>query len=298
VDQNIENQLEDLKILYSDIINGYSYYEEEDLYIAHLSDNQYNDIIKRKSSYLKNYIKEGIPTFEQRFKEIRDIDIWTLKDEDDILSYKYQISDNEKNLKNIIPQQRGFIEEQIKKAKIKLSEKLKERDNLIGRTSNDFAEKEAEYYFLFISLYKDKELNEKFFKNYEEFKLYDDEKISFYTNLLNEKLRMFNEKNILRICAMPFFLNLFSYSKDHIHTFLEKPISQLTQYQLLMISLGTRNLNILANCHAEPPQIFEVDNLDKIVEFYDSQYSILNSKAQTGEAGITKSSRTVVNSHR
>ena len=297
MDSNISNEIENLKKIYYDIINGHSYDNENDVYIKHFSEIENSEIINKKSYFFEKFKKDGIPTFQDKLNELIKNGEWNQDDEDEILSYKLQISDNEKHVQTIIPIQRPAIEQVIKNTKNKLTQKLIERKSLIGSTAEDFSENKVENYFLYYTLYKDKELKIKLFDNYEELENLDFLEVKKFFDLVNNKLKEFNENTIYKVSIMPFFLNVFSYCKDNIYAFLGKPICQLTSYQTLLLSLGQRNLMVLSNAKGSPPEIFEVKDINEIIRFYDQEYSLLKSKNSSQESGINMTSREIVTRH-
>ena len=77
---------------------------------------------------------------------------------------------------------------------------------------------------------------------------------------------------------MPFFLNKFSYCKENIYYFLGIPISQLTYHQNYLLSLGSRNLNVMGQAQGNPPEVDLCQSLDEIVQWYNVQYNLMISK--------------------
>ena len=274
-------ELENLKTIYSEIVLGYSYIDELDIYIKHLSelDNIYLNKIKKNT--LNKLIKDGIPSYKDRLKTIIENGEWSEKEEDQIISLKFQISDNQKNINTIIAQQRPVIEKVISDKKNELTELLFKKRNTLNGTAEDFAEQEHINYLCYFSIFKNKELTEKPFKDFEQFENLDESLLNCYLNKTDQCLTKFNETNIKKIAAMGFFINLFSYVKEDISKFLGIPISRWTDLQFLLFSLGNRNLNVLSQCEGEPPIIQSDDDISKCVDWFDQQYSIICGKRNT-----------------
>lgn len=290
-----KDNIEFLRVLYFDILNGYSYHENKNFYVRHLSDIENSQVIQKKFYFIEKYKKDGIPTFNEKLKEIIDNNIWTLKLEDDIVSLKYQISDNEKNLKTIIQYQRPLIEQVIESKKKELSKLLLERKNHLGKTCEDFAIRESENYFIYLCLYKDLNLKEKLFEKYDDFEQLEESEIEKLSDIIEKELEFFKEEYISKIAVMPFFLNILSYCKDNIYNFYNKSVISLSPYQILLYSLGTRNLNILNQADGSPPEMFGDTKIEDVIKWYDQNFSIIQSKNNPNQQmGITKRSTDVI----
>ena len=115
--------------------------------------------------------------------------------------------------------------EKIKKAKTKLNEALKEKDEFFGFCLEDFVEKKMNERFIFNSFFKDKHLKEKAFTE-DEFDILPEVEIGRLVAVLNEFFIDFGHNQIKRISATPFYMSIFSLSDDNPFYFFGKPISQ------------------------------------------------------------------------
>ena len=272
------SEIENLKIIYKEIIEGYSLVDG--VFIKHLDEIENIEVVAHKLSLYEKYIKDGISSVEDKLKFLIESGQWTLEKEDEIVSLSQQIIDNESNLHNIISQQQGRIKKVIEALKIKKAQILIDKQNLLGQTANFFAERDSFNYLVYVSLYKD--LKNRMFDSYTEFQELDDLELIKYSQILEGVLEKITHQSIRQIACMPFFINPFSYSKENIYYFLGKPLSRLTHYQSSLLSLGSRNLNTLANIDVEPPELTEANKLDDITVWYDQQHSILLGKKRSG----------------
>jgi len=281
VQSNSSVEIDELKIIYKEVIDGFAYNEESNCYIKHLTELENGELTRIRSSIFLKFKKDGLPSEEDKLKQIIDSGIWPKEKEEAILDQKYFISDNEKNLKNIIPQQHGPILNLIEDAKKKLNALLIERSEHIGVTANEYSEREGIHALICMSFYKDKGLQEKMFPD--GLDDLENNEIDPYIDAFSQTSKRYNENTIKKVAVLPFFLNPFSYCKEAIHTFLGKPIVQLTPYQLLLFSMGSRNLNILSQSDGEPPELHDDVKLQQIIDWYDLQYSILLGKRKSGK---------------
>jgi hypothetical protein len=272
-------EIEDLKIIYKEIIDGCSLFSS--FYVKHLTELEHIEIIRKRLEFYQKYTADGVPTESEKLQQLIDSEAWTKDLEEQILELKYIISDNEKNLPKLIPQQQPLIQRVVKEKKEKLNLILTERLELIGATANEFAEKEGFSYYLYLSLYNDKECKDRVFKNFSDLENIETEELSPYIRATETSRKNFSEVNIKRISCLPFFLNSFSYSKENITTFLGKPIAFLTPFQIHLFSLGTRNMNILTQSDGEPPELLDDTKIDDLVLWYDQQYSVILGKQKT-----------------
>ena len=141
MNQAVQEELDNLRICYYEIIYGYSHFPEDQLYVKHFNelDNAKNLIHKR--DLIRNYRKQGLDTEENKEKYLIENGLWAQEKKDRILQLKYIVFDNEK---------------QMEKEELAVLEA--ERVKLIEPTCESMASKETENYLTFISCYKDKDL--------------------------------------------------------------------------------------------------------------------------------------------
>jgi len=235
-------------------------------------------MLKKRIELFHYYSNEGVPHESELLKNAIEIGEWTPEKEDSILELKYIISDNEKNIHNIIPQQRAGIEKIIESKKKDLSDIVWERKQILGRNIEDLIDEDLNDYVSFLSFYKDESCTIPIVSNYEEFQKMELSELNNINSFLSIHYNNFNEEKVKAVSCMPFFLNKFSYSKDDIQTFLGKPVNELTHNQNSIFSLGVRNLNIINQAEGSPPDIYLNVPAAEIVKWYDIQYSILIGK--------------------
>lgn len=281
---SLDQELERLRIIYSEIIQGYSYSEESGLYIKHLTEIENGELSRKKANLFLKFKKEGLLSEEEKLNQLIEADIWSKEKEEQILEYRYFISDNEKNLSKIIPQQHAPIIKVINETRLKLANLLFDRQEAIGATANKYAEKESLQYLILLSAYKDPLLKERFFDSLSDFDDLEEEEIDKYLYLIKDSFKEINEENLKKIAVLPFFINYLSYCKDSMFHFLGKPIVELTTHQMNLLSLGSRNLSILNGSTGEPPSLLGDVKVIDVVNWYDQQYSIILGKRDTKKA--------------
>lgn len=270
---------DELRLVYQDIINGYSISDDGQIFFKHFSELENITLLRKRFEFYTQYIKEGLPTEAERLEELINQGEWSAQKEDDILSLKLTISDNEAHFMRVIKQQQGTIRAVIERSKKELGDIFNERHQLLGTTAEEISGIDITNYSLFLSCFTDSSFTIPFFKSWSEFEKIESEQLDDTHNLFDKSNSRFNEKAIRQVSVMPFFLNLFSYSKENLYTFLGKPMIYLTNYQTFLFSLGQRNLNVLSQCNGSPPEIMQGEaTAEDVLNWYDGQYSILLGK--------------------
>jgi len=268
------SELDELKLIYYEIIDGYSLDLESRLFIKHFSDKDNHLILQKRIELFKYYSSEGVPHESQLLKTAIENEEWSQAKEDRILELKYEISDNERNLPNMIWQQRPIIEKVIKERRDQLAEMLFERKHTLGRNIEDLIDEDVNDYVIYLSFYKDESLNTHVEDTYEKFQEWEPSKIHELNKYLADQYAKFSENNVKAIAVMPMFLNKLRYANENLFVFLNKPLNQLTHHQSYLFSLGIRNLDILSNTKGSPPDLNLDIKISEVVSWYDLQYSL------------------------
>lgn len=268
------SEIDVLKLIYFEILDGFSYDPKSSLYIKHFSDKDSHSILKKRTELFYYYEKEGVPHESYLLKTAIDNEEWSKDKEEQILQLKYEISDNERNLPNLIYQQRPIIEKIINERKKQLSEILFERKQVLGRNIEDLIDDDVNDYVIYLSFYKDSELTEHVEKTYEDFQLWEPTNINELGASLSEQYKKFSEDNLKGIASLPMFLNKLTYVKNDISKFLNKSISSMSHHQSYLFSLGTRNLNVRENTKGSPPDLNLDAKIKDVAAWYDLHYSL------------------------
>lgn len=289
------SEIEELKLIYHDVVNGYSLYHPKKIYVKHFSEDSYARILLKKSHLILSYKDEGLPSTSQREEEIIKENLWSQDREDRILQLKYLVSDNEKYAQGMmIPYQKNAILEMVNKHKRELLEILREKDGVLGPTCEKLAERESENFFIQELFFKDEGLKTRCFSE-EEMEDLEYEELREYKEILNAVLARIGEADLEKIACLPFFLNSLSIIKERPECLFDNKISRLTFNQHSLLTSGLRNLNIGSQTEGSPPSLID-GSVDDLVRWYTSQYSILLGKSGKGGTGggLTVTSKDVV----
>jgi len=268
------SEIESLKIIYKEIIEGYSV--SDGYLIRHLDEIEHIEVSSHKLSLYVKYMKDGLPNAEAQTKTAIECGNWSAEKEGELVELPQTIADQETHFSSLIPAQQPQIRRVIQMLKEKRIALFIEKHALLSQTADAFADRESFNYLVYLSLYKSPK--EKLFSSYQEFQELEDIQLMKYGQAMENMLAKINTVCMNRIASMPFFLNPLSYVKENVQFFLNKPVSQLTYYQSHIISLGLRNLNVLSNVNADPPTAMNAESFDALTLWYDQQYSILLGK--------------------
>jgi|GEM_PF-4425556 hypothetical protein len=273
------SNFEELKLLYQEIVDGYSPSEKGEYFFKHFSDLDTIDILRHKHALYNGYIRSGIPSQKERLAQLIKQEEWNQNKEDRITSLRFIIGDNEKNMESTIPQMQAGLKMALDRDKEELVSLLTEKYMLLGTTADELSNQEVTLFQIFYSLRKNKAGDPLYsWPDYESLPVETQEK---YAKEFEATLSRFADNRIRELAVMPFFINSFSYSKENIYFFFGKPLSQLTQYQSFLLSLGQRNLSILERGEGSPPDLIGNITPNDIVKWYDVQYSVILGRRNT-----------------
>ena len=246
---------EEYKLIYYDIINGYSFYSDNktSLYIKHFSLQDINLVNTRKLKIEAKARKLGLLDEKTQVDNLIDKDNWSKARDEEVLKLKDFI----KNLKYtktklILGRDIEDINKQIKENEDNLNSILAEKQELLGTTLESYTNKKINEYYVYCSLYKDESLTNRLFTETEFDELDYNELFEFYAKY-NIGLSHITEKNIKKISLSGFFLNSFYLCDDDPYTFFGKPIISLTFSQIELFACAKYYKNILTNSTTRPP---------------------------------------------
>ena len=272
--------------IYVDVLNGYSEfnYEERRAYLRHFTEKDFGLTEKEFFQYAEEARSKGLTWESEKLKLLIDNGHWDQSKEDALESVRGSIKEAEHSLQRVIlesqiPGRKKFIGE----LQDKLYSLERERSDIMGITCEEFARKKQNEKIIYYSFFKDRDLTERLLteKEFEELDQRElGEKVEIYNRISSE----ISERNISKIAVLPFFLNSFFLVNDKPDIFYGKPVSELTVYQINLFSKGKYYKSILSESEGKEPPDEDYKDLDKIVDWYDRQYSIIQGKRRKDAA--------------
>lgn len=270
----------DCRLLYAEIVNGYSYVPEGKYFLKHYNEIEAAITEQKRREYLKEADDQGLLSQEEKLKLLAINGHWTTEEEK---AYKEALEEldglRQSVRKLIISWQIEDISKKIIEKEKEIRTKFRGRAELIGSTKEAHSAHRASESHVLRAFYKDAGLTQYYFED----KNVDDllpSEVNIFMDIYYNSHEVFIEKNFKRIAVCPFFLNAYLVSNDNPYFFFGKPIALLTIYQLALFSRGQYYKNIIEETPARPPDDY-YDDLDKVIKFYDLQYSLIQSKRKS-----------------
>lgn len=272
--KTVPETIDECKDIFVEIVRGYSYDDELRIFFKHHSECELAELEAERQTFYKIAKEKGLLREKEKLQLLNESGHWTTKEEQYIEESKSAIlSLNESSKKFVIPQQIELAKKDIQERTDKLEPYLAAREELVGLTAEIFVSRRISEKIVIHSIFKDKELLEPVYE-YGESEIEDLSKI---INTYNRIYDPFNERSFRRISVCPFFVNLYSISKEMFFIF-NKPFVNLTIYQTSLILRANFYKSLFeSGDSSHPPQEY-YDDIGKVVRFYDQQYSIIMAK--------------------
>jgi len=234
------------------------------VYIKHVNIRDQRYLHKYFEKYKDIALKRGLETEEERIKSILEEEIWSEKDDFKIASLQNEISNLKKTVNQLLlASQRDDYNKIILDRSTELYELKKSRSELIGKTAEDYGAGRSSDELLRFLLFKDKDLKENLYTE-DEFSELEAWEIKKLTDLHLDIQSRLNDDQIQKAVLRPFFSMYLSLCED-AYGFYQKPITELTIYQLRVVLYGRMFFNIFQ--HTEDIPDYIRDDPEKLLAF-------------------------------
>jgi len=264
-----------LRILFVDILKGYTiaYYKNNKLYFKHNTSIDSGDIDHIKQEFIQKAKRNGLPTEQQKEEYIIKENLWSNEKNEEIKKIKSYISGLKQTKSKLFRNDDiAQINKQINEENIKLFTLIAERKDLLGFTVEDYANKKVNEYYMFNSLFKDKDLKNKFFSE-QEFDELENRDLSEILDIYNNMNKNYVDKNLKKIALSSYYLSLFNLSDDNPYYMYGKPIVYLTFYQMEVFGYARYFKNALSEAKHKPPDEYYEDP-DKLIDWLESSKNV------------------------
>lgn len=276
--------MDNLQKIYRDICKGYSsdYWENTPIYIKHFDNFDQSDIDDFYEKELEKSIKIGIPTKEEKLNWLVENELWNNENEKLLIEQKDYVENMERTKEKLMLKiQIDAHNKVLNEEKKKYIEMIQKKDKLFGLTAENRTTQKMQYFYIYLSLFEDKNLKNKLFTINQINDMYDDESyklLEFYAKFIEK----FNINNIKKISVSNFFINHFYLCGDDIFNFFSIPFFNLTIYQSNLLSYGLYFKNLMAN-EQIPKEI--KDDPEKIEEYINKSKNMKDLISKTGSEG-------------
>ena len=240
------------------------------VYIKHVNIRDQRYLHKYFEKYKDVALKRGLETEAERIKYVLEEKLWEEKDDMKIASLEGEIT----NLKNTVNQlllasQREEYNKIILERAEELYELKKSRSEVVGKTAEDYGTGRSSDELLRFLLFKDKDLTQNLYTE-DEFSELEGWEIKQLTDLhLDIQSRLADDK-IQKAVLRPFFSMYLSLCED-AYGFYQKPVTELTIYQLRVVLFGRMFFNIFQHTEDIPDNIR--DDPEKLLAYSQSKSS-------------------------
>tara|TARA_Y100001937_G_scaffold55442_1_gene76384 strand:+ start:482 stop:1465 length:984 start_codon:yes stop_codon:yes gene_type:complete len=244
--------------------------EGKPVFLKHVSIKDQRYVHKYFEKYKQIALDRGLETQEQRLKYVLEEEIWEQKDDEQIYSLENQIENLKRTVKaTFLPSQRENLQEDINKKRKEVESLRIKRQEVIGKTAEDYATSRSGDELLRCLLYDSDELKNNFYtdEQFGDLETWEVIKISKLQDNVNQR---FADSIIQEAVLRPFF-SMYLSSCENISQFYGKPVIDLTIPQLKVATYGRMFFNIFQNVPDIPDNIKE--DPQKLMAFSDSYFN-------------------------
>ena len=258
------------RYLFKDIVQGFSEVKVTGttLYVKHLSSLDQVDLEELEETFRDKAQKRELPTEEEALDRLREEDMWTAKDESEIIQQKLHVEALENTGKQLYL--KSDIENNSTKkqeAQKKLAQLRGAKDDLVGQTCEKYAQSRVSDHYILKSFYKDIDLEQQCYSEEEMDELGKEELISII-QAYNQRLFSFTDDNIQKVILQDFYSAYFPFS-DNVMNFYNKPLFELSLNQVKLI-VFTRMFKNIFESYPKIPETIKKDP-KKIIDYVNAQ---------------------------
>jgi len=264
-----------LRLLFIDILKGYSlsYYKSNKLYFKHNTSFDSGEIDHLKQEFIEKAKRNGLPTEDQKEEYLILEGIWSKENNEKIKKLKSDISTLRQTKSKLFKSDDiNEFNRQIDQKKLELITLAVERKDLLGFTVEDYANKKINEYYMFNSLFRDKDLKDRYFSE-QEFDELENKEISEVLEIYNNINQNFIENNLKKIALSSYYLSLFNLCDENAYNLYGKPIIYLTFYQMEVFGYARYFKNALSEAKHKPSDEYYEDP-DKLIEWLESSKNV------------------------
>lgn len=264
-----------LRLLFIDILKGYSlsYYKSNKLYFKHNTSFDSGEIDHLKQEFIEKAKINGLPTEDQKEEYLISESIWSKESNEKIKKLKSDISTLRQTKSKLFKSDDiNEFNKQIDDKKLELITLTVERKDLLGFTVEDYANKKINEYYMFNSLFKDKNLKDRYFSE-QEFDELENKDISEILTIYNDINKNFVETNLKKISLSSYYLSLFNLCDENAYNLYGKPIIYLTFYQMEIFGYARYFKNALSEAKHKPANEYYEDP-EKLIEWLESSKNV------------------------
>lgn len=281
-----------LKVIFSEILRGYTLVENKDfgkIKIKHFNNFDSAELDIKNRYFYEKARDQGLPTREQKIEYLLKEDIWDDKKNKEILNLKTMIA-GLKNSKSKVFLQAHIddINRQLEENQLKLAHLEIQKEELIGFCAENYAQRRINEHYMQKAILKD---NGEFLLSNEDFEDLQQDQLMGLISTYNKNTRKFESPNLKKISLSGFFTNLFYLCENNAYTFFGKPLVELTFYQVELFGYARYYKSLMESSESKVPDEVRQDP-EKIVEWFESSKNakeVMDKSQTAGKEGSATS---------
>lgn len=284
-------QREYLKLIFSEIIEGYSFVPSKlfgDLKIKHINNFDAAKTDIKNHYYFEKAVSQGLEKREDKIDYLIKEKLWDPEKDKQAKKLGDVLRGMRKTKPKLLLQaQIDSINKDIEKNEIELGKILAEKESIIGFTAEEYAQRRINEYYMYISI-----LNENGNRLFgeDEFQELDEEQVTEIMTIYSKNNEKFKAEVLKKIALADFFTNIFYLCEDNVFNFYGKPVINLTFYQIEIYSYGRYFKSLIQNSEDKIPDHI-VEDPDKLIEWAQSSKNVKevlekNSGEEAGASSI------------
>ena len=284
-------QREYLKLIFSEIIEGYSFVPSKlfgDLKIKHINNFDAAKTDIKNHYYFEKAVSQGLEKREDKIDYLIKEKLWDPEKDKRAKRLEDMLKGMRKTKSKLFLQtQIDAINKDIEKNEIELNTILAEKETIIGFTAEEYAQRRINEYYMYISILD--ENGNRLFKE-DEFQELDEEQVAEIMTVYSKNNEKFKAEVLKKIALADFFTNIFYLCDDNVFNFYGKPVINLTFYQIEIYSYGRYFKSLIQNSEDKIPDHI-VEDPDKLIEWAQSSKNVKevlekNSGEEAGASSI------------
>jgi hypothetical protein len=284
-------QREYLKLIFSEIIEGYSFVPSKlfgDLKIKHINNFDAAKTDIKNHYYFEKAVSQGLEKREDKIDYLIKEKLWDPEKDKQAKRLEDMLKGMRKTKSKLFLQtQIDSINKDIEKNELELNTILSEKETIIGFTAEEYAQRRINEYYMYISILD--ENGNRLFKE-DEFQELDEEQVAEIMTVYSKNNEKFKAEVLKKIALADFFTNIFYLCDDNVFNFYGKPVINLTFYQIEIYSYGRYFKSLIQNSEDKIPDHI-VEDPDKLIEWAQSSKNVKevlekNSGEEAGASSI------------
>ena len=256
--------------LVGEAFDGYTeaLFNERTVYVKHINIRDQRYLHKYYEKYRQVALDRGLEAEEDRVNYVIKEGIWEEKDDLQIKNLEFEIENLKRTVRSL------FLTSQKETMQKDIEEKSKKKENIqikrkeiMGQTAEDYASIRSGDEILRFLLFKDKELTEHLYSE-GEFGELETWEVSQLTSTHQNIQDRLSDSRIQEAVLRPFFSMYLSLCED-AYGFYQKPITELTIFQLRVVLFGKMFFNIFQFTEDIPEDIKQ--DPKKLLSFSEAQ---------------------------